>query len=267
MNGWYLKNIEQQCDWRRNVSFFHCSLRADRSLWWFSFRRSRSRDRYSSAENHVQSRGKTISSVLCSSFLLFLVQQQNSSDLTDRNMLGNNDGREITGWWTEFYTNKPKNHRHKISCFIWLFPSTTWQPMGINLWSCWGSWPPGWEPITKLGNFIKCVEVCGCDVTGSIIWIPLMFSRCCSGRREINTRRKNTFTSKEYEGGLDLPSYLSRSFSPSTSSLSRRSFVFYAPVTPLKTLQNTSWQTSPVSRGGRGRQVREEEDGENKKGI
>lgn len=112
------------------------------------------------------------------------------------NMLGNNDGREITGWWTEFYTNKPKNHRHKISCFIWLFPSTTWQPMGINLWSYWGSWPPGWEPITKLGNFIKCAEVCGCDVTGSIIWIPLMFSRCCSGRREINTRRKNTFTSK-----------------------------------------------------------------------
>lgn len=137
--------------------------------------------------------------------------------------------------------------------------------MGINLWSYWGSWPPGWEPITKLGNFIKCAEVCGCDVTGSIIWIPLMFSRCCSGRREINTRRKNTFTSKEYEGGLDLPSYLSRSFSPSTSSLSRRSFVFYAPVTPLKTLQNTSWQTSPVSRGGRGRQVREEEDGEKKK--
>lgn len=137
--------------------------------------------------------------------------------------------------------------------------------MGINLWSYWGSWPPGREPITKLGNFIKCVEVCGCDVTGSIIWIPLMFSRCCSGRREINTRRKNTFTSKEYEGGLDLPSYLSRSFSPSTSSLSRRSFVFYAPVTPLKTLQNTSWQTSPVSRGGWGRQVREEEDGEKKK--
>ena len=31
----------------------------------------------------------------------------------------------------------------------------------------------------------------------SIIWIPLMFSRCCSGRREINhIRRKNTFTSK-----------------------------------------------------------------------
>lgn len=148
MNGWYLKNIEQQCDWRRNVSFFHCSLRADRSLWWFSFRRSRSRDRYSSAENHVQSTGKTISSVLCSSFLLFLVQQQNSSDLTDRNMLGNKDGRGKTGWWTEFYTNKPKNHRHKISCFIWLFPSTTWQPMGINLWSYWGSWPPGWEPIT-----------------------------------------------------------------------------------------------------------------------
>lgn len=35
-----------------------------------------------------------------------------------------------------------------------------------------------------------------CDITSSIIWIPLMFSRCCSGRREINTRRKNTFTSK-----------------------------------------------------------------------
>ena len=31
----------------------------------------------------------------------------------------------------------------------------------------------------------------------SIIWIPLMFSRCCSGRREINhIRHKNTFTSQ-----------------------------------------------------------------------
>lgn len=129
MNGWYLKNIEQQCDWRRNVSFFHCSLRADRSLWWFSFRRSRSRDRYSSAENHVQSTGKTISSVLCSIFLLFLVQQQNSSDLTDRNMLGNNDGREITGWWTEFYTNKPKITDTKYLVLFDCFP-----PQPGNQW-------------------------------------------------------------------------------------------------------------------------------------
>lgn len=132
--------------------------------------------------------------------------------------------------------------------------------MGINLWSYWGSWPPGWEPITKLGNFIKCVEVCGCDVTGSIIWIPLMFSRCCSGRREINTRRKNTFTSKEYEGGLDLPSYLSRSFSPSTSSLSRRSFFVLRSChasenTSEHLLTNLPGQpgwAGPTGEGGRG---------------
>lgn len=106
-----------------------------------------------------------------------------------------------------------------------------------------------------------------CDITSSIIWIPLMFSRCCSGRREINTRRKNTFTSKTVstrEGSTCRLTSLARLALQPLHFLAGV-FLFYAPVTPLKTLQNTSWQTSPVSRGGRGRQVREEEDGEKKK--
>lgn len=94
-----------------------------------------------------------------------------------------------------------------------------------------------------------------------------MFSRCCSGRREINTRRKNTFTSKTVstrEGSTCRLTSLARLALQPLHFLAGV-FLFYAPVTPLKTLQNTSWQTSPVSRGGRGRQVREEEDGEKKK--
>lgn len=94
-----------------------------------------------------------------------------------------------------------------------------------------------------------------------------MFSRCCSGRREINTRRKNTFTSKSVstrEGSTCRLTSLARLALQPLHFLAGV-FLFYAPVTPLKTLQNTSWQTSPVSRGGRGRQVREEEDGEKKK--